>query len=526
MVCALILAPHHGRIVGLAFAWVTLATIAMRFGVVPSTMGSANILFGGLALIAAASGLQRDLSWRDRDLVCRTINRLDGGYVRIMYGAVVAMLMLVSLRRTAPSLACIAAAAALIAGWRLLPPRTRPFRAYGADLAVLAVTTTLSALVVEAVFRRWTPPSWGPIRYWQPDPRYNAISKPNTRGFVGIFGPAGAVEFFPFQFSSQGFRDREYGRKAIDEIRVLMLGDSYTMGHVPEQDSIPKQLERICSDRMPNLRISVINGGIGNTGPIEQLGMLVKRGLPVEPDIVVLQTFPGNDLGNCLAAQGRWLRPETDRVQANIQRWRRVVEGSVPFVVDNGMRTRSAVYNKIAATTKHGAPLAEYLRDFRFFAPVRPIELSPFEERSIILEPDLITWYPELVEAFDLFKQHILEMRDVCDRHGIAFRAYSLATEQDLYEKSWNAATAMTPALYERMKVGRLVDVFFDEAGIQRVSVNDAIVAAGPAETEFYAYDGHLRAAGNRAVAERLFEAVIVPFVTARDSEARNRAAH
>jgi hypothetical protein len=59
--------------------------------------------------------------------------------------------------------------------------------------------------------------------------------------------------------SSIGFRDREYGEKEPGEYRILMLGDSFTVGHAVTNDSdtIPKLLEPILAQNGSSILIIV-----------------------------------------------------------------------------------------------------------------------------------------------------------------------------------------------------------------------------------------------------------------------------
>ena len=154
------------------------------------------------------------------------VDRLDGGYIRMGCAALIVALLIASLRRSVPWIPCVAGSIVLAFLWTRLPRRTRPVRAYTVECTMMGVSIIVCVAVVEIGLRQFLPRSWGPIRFIQPDSEYNIQSKPGSRGWIGIAGPAGrSEEFFIARFSSQGFRDREYGPKAAGEIRVLMLGD-------------------------------------------------------------------------------------------------------------------------------------------------------------------------------------------------------------------------------------------------------------------------------------------------------------
>lgn len=93
--------------------------------------------------------------------------------------------------------------------------------------------------------------------------------------------------------NSAKLRDREFAqRKPAGSIRILMLGDSITLGWGNEAaDSVAKQLESEFGDRFPEQTIDVINAGVGNYNTAMEVGWFLSRGIAYEPDIVVLNYF-------------------------------------------------------------------------------------------------------------------------------------------------------------------------------------------------------------------------------------------
>jgi len=451
-----------------------------------------------------------------RNSIRRLLHRLDGGYVRLLYAGAIVTTLVMLLHRSVPWLASAALLLALVCVWSTLPARVRPVRVYAGEVATMTFVLLLCLVSVEIALRWLIPPGWGPIRYWQPDREYNAITKPGARGYAGVYAPRGVVEYFPLAFSSQGFRDREFGPKADGEIRVLMLGDSFTMGHVESEDSIPKQLERICAARLPEFRISVVNAGMGNAGPVEELGLLRRRGLALDPDLVILQFFTGNDLQNALAAEGRWLRAEPEDVQADIQRWQRVKAAEMAFVWDRELRSRLAMYDIVATRVIGIDAIPRWLQSFRFFPPSSPFVRMTPAHRKPTLEPALVEWYPELAQGLSIAERCIQDMRNDCATRKVEFLMYCLPPKPEMFDEVWQVDIAPSAEVYERLKACRILDAFCEREGIRHFSVHEAISAAGSMEKSYYRFDGHLRAEGNTVVAGRIFEAAILPFVRQR----------
>ena len=95
-----------------------------------------------------------------------------------------------------------------------------------------------------------------------------------------------------FQVNGQGFRStRDFPyEKAPGTLRVLVLGDSHTMGYEARQEyTFSSVLERYLKRR--GMEAEVINAGVSGFGTAEQLAFLREEGFRYDPDVVVLAFF-------------------------------------------------------------------------------------------------------------------------------------------------------------------------------------------------------------------------------------------
>jgi len=96
-----------------------------------------------------------------------------------------------------------------------------------------------------------------------------------------------------------GFRDddAEIPAKLATEIRLLVLGDSFTVSAGVDYDSISTTLiEKRLRERVPET--TVINLAVGGYNIIQQDLVLEEVGLALNPDAVVVAVFPFNDLSS------------------------------------------------------------------------------------------------------------------------------------------------------------------------------------------------------------------------------------
>jgi lysophospholipase L1-like esterase len=100
--------------------------------------------------------------------------------------------------------------------------------------------------------------------------------------------------------------------KPPDEFRIVVLGDSYTVGgQVPYERTFPAILEqRLRAAGCP--RVRVINAGVGGYTTFNEAGLLREHLAELQPDLVVVAAFLGNDVSeNVLAtAAGYRIAPE------------------------------------------------------------------------------------------------------------------------------------------------------------------------------------------------------------------------
>lgn len=121
------------------------------------------------------------------------------------------------------------------------------------------------------------------------DPKFVLAHKPN---FEGPWARDVIV-----RINSLGLRDREYGSKEKNEVRILSLGDSYAFGFGVElSDSYPKVIEKMLSERFPGVKFSVMNAAVSGYGTEQQILMFERLYEFLEPDYVFATFVGANDV--------------------------------------------------------------------------------------------------------------------------------------------------------------------------------------------------------------------------------------
>lgn len=109
---------------------------------------------------------------------------------------------------------------------------------------------------------------------------------------------------FGFPMNQGGHYDTEFLPPSADRGPVVVsIGDSFSYGVVPHTYHYTTVAER----ESPG--VEIYNMGYPGTGPIDYLYLLEHDALPLEPDLVVVQLFVGNDVaddGGYIAGSPRW----------------------------------------------------------------------------------------------------------------------------------------------------------------------------------------------------------------------------
>jgi lysophospholipase L1-like esterase len=112
--------------------------------------------------------------------------------------------------------------------------------------------------------------------------------RPNTRSQILKHTLSGRDVLI--EVNSMGLRYPELGKKAEDEFRVLVLGDSITLGDfLPDDETLTRQLEKLCAGRSKKIRF--INAGIPGAGTMEELYLYQEVRDRVQPDLVLVEMY-------------------------------------------------------------------------------------------------------------------------------------------------------------------------------------------------------------------------------------------
>jgi hypothetical protein len=374
-----------------------------------------------------------------------------------------------------PLALCLAIVSAV--AWFILRNRCFGWKRYVLIIGYVCAIAMFSFAFLEIAARMLFPNVPQPGDISRPNAEY--VFLPNPGGTATVVFSVSPTEYrrVPHVLSAQGFRDRVFGPKAPDEFRILMLGDSYTQGNpVATEDTVPKQLETLLAKEAPGKKISVVNGGCGGAGPLQELGILREK-------------------------SGKRQRAYNPVWQRTLQR---LLPGNqLPFRLERFVRRHSKLYCVFAKSADWDW-VAWCFHQCRLYPRFEMKPLPPNEDRPFILETDLKEWYPELDEGMGLLEKYVGQMRDECRSRNIGFIAYCIPDYNELGDAVWQNWQAKYPGLYERWKGVDRTEAFLAREQIPVVKMREPLHAYPRTEDIFFTLDGHLNERGNQLVARLL----------------------
>ncbi len=287
-------------------------------------------------------------------------------------------------------------------------------------------------------------------------------------------GAPGAPDW-GFHLNTQGFKDLAFEPKRDGVYRILGLGDSFAFGVVPYADNYLTRLEAMLQAR--GAAVEIYNMGIPDIGPRDYLALLVHEGLALQPDMVLVSLFIGNDFSD--------------------SRRRGLHEYSY---LASFLRYLSALNQDYEGRVIHGPN--DYCDDCPNFTTERYLQLEA--KRSFVFRRG----DPKFERRFDNAMHYLERLQSVCKREGIellvALIPDELQINPDLREQVARTHFPDLPArAWDLQQPNRRLTEAFERLGIAYLDLLPTL--SEPGQPPLYRpRDSHWNIAGNRRAAEAL----------------------
>jgi hypothetical protein len=307
---------------------------------------------------------------------------------------------------------------------------------------------------------------------------------------------------FGFPCNQGGHFDSPFYRKAPGEKLAITIGDSFSLGAVPHAF----HFTTVCESK---LGCPVYNMGIAGVGPPEYERMLVDEALALDPDVVVIDVFVGNDLVFPFRTrQSLHARVQTWFDRGDVLLW--VVPQRLARIARE-KRLRAAAGLGVADVQGADAAVDETRTvEERYPWVLDPkLEKPTFSEQAFLdIETDRALEVCRLKPASLLpLEETILEMKRSAG--SIRFVVMLIPDEFQVEDDLWS--TLVKPAGREDLERDRaqsLVVPWLERNGIRCLDLLPILRAVPPMEDGrrhlYHLRDTHFNARGNRVAGEGL----------------------
>jgi lysophospholipase L1-like esterase len=298
------------------------------------------------------------------------------------------------------------------------------------------------------------------------------------------------------RIDGQGYRSPEFSPGAKKPVRILTVGDSFTFGWgVEAEEAYPQRLERLLSAPL-GADVEVINAGFAaGYSPDTYYLFLKKRGMLLNPDLIVIGFFVGNDIDHVRAFENEWTEVDGEGLPLRII--------NVDSKVDEGWlvaRRRPLRYEVPVLRDLHLFQLAAgampQIAGGRTSAAGRSTGEIPFVFR-VAYEERTRRLVEQVQRLFRAIKRVANERRvPLC---------VLLIPDRDQLVAEENLRTAAA----DWDKPQRLFRAFFDEERIPYLDVLAEMRATNAAEDLYIPNDFHWNRRGHELAARRLAEYIL-----------------
>jgi len=206
-----------------------------------------------------------------------------------------------------------------------------------------------------------------------------------------------------------GFRDRNHPlAKPVGRFRVLGLGDSFVYGAVSVRDNFLRVAEHQLN-RGAEISTDILLMGVPGWSTENQLGYLEDAGLDLDPDLVVINFFVGNDVSG-IPVRGRVIRGNVYPTTSPLP-LRNLLRKSQLFVMFESLVLRRMMRRlkdvKMTKSTENGGPDP---------VPVSDLYLKIMEQSLPVFlrEPE-----PRTLALWDEAEGHLARIDEVCRAAGV-----------------------------------------------------------------------------------------------------------
>ncbi|HET7290707.1 MAG TPA: SGNH/GDSL hydrolase family protein [Thermodesulfobacteriota bacterium] len=302
--------------------------------------------------------------------------------------------------------------------------------------------------------------------------------------------------------NNMGFRGRDIGEKKPGTYRIVMLGDSFTMGEgVPDGSTFPLLVEEYLN-AAGGRKYEVVNLGVEGYAPVLEYSLLKRMIGDLKPDMVVLN-FDMSDMLNEYAYRKDAVLDESGDVVSvdgfpEYERTRENTKDRALRWIRNHLFITGILYETLNMRTLN-----------RQAADPANINVNTGVERGsrmLLLHTLEAPQLKETAEMYSMIEDSILRAKKLCDLHGCTFILSVYPWGHQVSDTEWVPGRNLYMTSGERIS-DRTVDelgTFAGRNGIDFFNAFPSFRRYSGGERLYFMHDMHWTPAGQKLMAETL----------------------
>jgi len=373
------------------------------------------------------------------------------------------------------------------------PARKGRGRALAEGLLVLAITGALLLGLLEIGLRLFAPqivPPLGGLFIADSTTAYRL--KPDVR--VPFRFAEGSPVFIT---NNQGLReDHPIGPPTPGHPRLLNIGDSFTFGMgVNAEQAFPHLLDGL---PVGGERVESLNAGVFGYGTDNEAAWLHTYGWPLQPRLVVVGFFVGNDVKDTMLGMDKTTVDAAGRLIAT-DKSKQAMQGA-----DGADPDPAAGGGGVKGWLENNSHAYLFLRNFwTALRPVKPRAPTVFDAASFFLTPAppaITTGWTETLGVLDGIQADVLA-------HNARLLVVAIPTREQVQDRSWTemqAQFSLSAAQVQRDLPQQKLAAWATRTGTPLLDLLPAFRAAGQGQALYFRTDRHWTAAGHALAAAEI----------------------
>ena len=367
-------------------------------------------------------------------------------------------------------------------------------------LAAVLLSALLSLVVAEVLLRTFAPRRTIEVLAGSYPAMFEASDYLPYRLRRGYRGRLATDEFdTTISINSRGYRGDEFAAEKDDTFRILVIGDSFTFGWgVDDHETYAYRLQQLLASRHPSRRIEIINAGFAAGYSPDTYYLYLKReGLALDPDLVVVGVYVGNDLDSAAAFENEWLEQDAEGLPLRIRNNNSHVVGNMLLPRDVPLRYRVPVLHRLHLFQGVADLWWAINGDFLSSLSVSTLHAAASDDERV---PSIyrLTYSERTNTVMKRVESLLVGMQRVAANVPVVFMI--------IPEQLQMAENALSGLPADISKPQRLLSDLFEREGLRYIDLLPSFAEEATHQALYLPLDGHWNAAGHALAAQRLAE--------------------